>query len=672
MRLIHIARAARRPLFLLSAGRCSLSAASLSSIRLHSTAVPLVDKSAPLGTLREWSSQFYSSPGFSRTHSCGELSPEHDGQSVALSGWALNSRKIGSDLTFLPLRDAHGTVQLVHQISLDSPSEKDLFIRETLLSLTPESVISIKGIVRRRPEAAVQGGSPLGSIEVSVTDLKVLNRACPLPFSTVSKALIPNEEARLKYRYVDLRRPKLQDNIRKRSRAARAARDFLYAHDFVEVETPYLFKSTPEGAREFLVPTRTKGKFYALPQSPQQYKQVLMSASVDRYFQIARCFRDESLGADRQPEFTQIDIEMSFIEMNDIMKLLESLAATIWKEVLGVDIRLPVPRMTYAEAMRRFGSDKPDIRFDMEIQPLIDSIDSGHMVEGLVVKQAHKHLNTKQLQSLRDTVLQENFVHLGGFPKSQDLLFVKITNDNLQSWPQKIRFLSGHPEAAAKLGGVEPGDLVVLNYRKQGYLGPHTIMGRTRLHLSKALIAAGALDIDPSRALSFLWVHDFPLFTPTADIDTASGELALEATHHPFTAPNPEDLHLLPSDPLSVRGLHYDFVLNGQEIGGGSIRAHDPRLQNYIFSEILKIPSEKVQTDFGHLLDALQFGCPPHGGFAFGFDRLMAILCGAPSIRDVIAFPKLAGGDLFVDSPNSVSNERLKEYHIQIEASNNV
>ncbi|KAJ3020446.1 hypothetical protein HKX48_000785 [Thoreauomyces humboldtii] len=540
----------------------------------------------------------------------------------------------------------------------------------------PESIVSARGVVRNRPSDAVNQDQATGQVEVFLRELQVLNPADSLPFSTAPRAKLPSEETRLKYRYVDLRRQALQDNLRKRSLAAHTVRNYLHDKAFVEVETPLLFKSTPEGAREFLVPTRQRGQFYALPQSPQQYKQVLMSASIDRYYQIAKCFRDESLGADRQPEFTQIDLEMSFVRMEDVMELMEGLVKKIWKVVAEVDLVNPFPKMTYKEAMRRFGSDKPDTRFGMEISdvtacfPGISPSEHGStVVEVFKVNQGAAHLSNKELAKLFEQLMAEEFPLLGGKLEPRNLAFVRAPASLEQDWTGKLKFANDHPPdlriALEKaVGGVQPGDLLVFNRRVAGYLGPHTIAGRARLLISKALVTAGHLDL--TATLNFLWIHSFPLFSPTRWPVPAHEQVAYESTHHPFTAPTPESLSELRDDPASVLGQHYDLVLNGQEIGGGSVRVHDPKLQRYIFSEVLGMSEERVERDFGHLLDALRFGCPPHGGMALGFDRLMAILSGAASIRDVIAFPKLSGGDLFVESPAPVSQKALKEYHLSI------
>ncbi|KAI9012792.1 tRNA synthetases class II-domain-containing protein [Gaertneriomyces semiglobifer] len=615
-----------------------------------------------------WPEQIYIGAGAQRTHHCGQLNGSDVGKTVVLCGWALNPRKIGAGMVFLPVRDAHGITQLVLELPADMDSE-NIRLRDHLLAITPESIVCAKGIVRTRPQEAINTALPTGEVEVVLDSIEVLNPADPLPFSTSPRAKPPSQETRLKYRYVDLRQNPLQDHIRKRSLAAHTVRNCLNSQGFVEVETPYLFKSTPEGAREFLVPTRQKGQFYALPQSPQQYKQVLMSGGIDKYYQIARCFRDESLGADRQPEFTQIDVEMSFVGMEDVMSLMEGLVQQLWREVARVDINPPFPRMTYTEAMSRYGSDKPDMRFGMEIADLSDVLPelagSGQTVEAFNVKNGARHFSDKEAKKLRLSVTKETFPHYGSKVEPQDLLFIRVPE--AVHWLQRAKL--PHDSQVTqfvdeRLGGVQPGDMVVLSRRTAALAGPHTIAGRARLLVARALADVGKLNVD--RQLKFLWVHSFPLFTPTTSPETNLEASAFEATHHPFTAPIADQVSLLQTDPGKVIGQHYDLVLNGQEIGGGSIRVHDPRLQRYIFSKILRLPEDKITSDFGHLLDALRFGCPPHGGIALGFDRLMSILCDTESIRDVIAFPKLSGGDLFVESPSSVSDATLSEYHLRI------
>ncbi|KAI8591640.1 aspartyl-tRNA synthetase [Geranomyces variabilis] len=614
---------------------------------------------------------FSLTPGHPRTHKCGDLRDANVGSCVVLNGWSLAPRKIGANIAFLPVRDYTGTAQLVHELDPESPSS--VHLRETLLSLTPESIVCARGTVRSRPADAISPSQATGNVEVVLDSLEVLNPAAQLPFSTAPLAPLPTEENRLKFRYVDLRRPALQRNIRLRALAATTVRQFLNSRDFIEVETPLLFKSTPEGAREFLVPTRAKGQFYALPQSPQQYKQVLMSAGVDRYYQIAKCFRDESLGADRQPEFTQIDMEMSFAGMEDVMEVMEALVKKTWTTALGTKFDGAFPRITYDEAMRRFGSDKPDTRFEMEIcdmsAKLLDASDAGIAIEAFRIPRGSDVLTTKEMTKILDTVTQEAFPLLGGKVAPGDLVFVRVpAAESDKPWLAKVKFISADPahvRTVLAATNAEPGDIIVINRRVAGILGPHTPLGRARLLVSKTLAASNKLDLPPSR-LDFLWVHSFPLFSPTTHPCPAGETPNYESTHHPFTAPTPQTLSHLLHEPQHVLGQHYDLVLNGQEIGGGSVRIHDPHLQRTVFAHILRMSEDRIERDFGHLLAALAAGCPPHAGMALGFDRLVALLCGAASIRDVIAFPKLSGGDLFVESPAGVAREKLEEYHLEI------
>jgi aspartyl-tRNA synthetase len=480
---------------------------------------------------------------------------------------------------------------------------------------------------------------------------------------------------------LDLRRDELQHNIRLRSLTANTVRNYLTENGFTEIETPTLFKSTPEGAREFIVPTRKRGAFYALPQSPQQHKQMLMAAGFDRYFQIARCFRDEDLRADRQPEFTQvrelcfalksrilnfcfpvlqIDLEMSFIKIKDIQDIIEGMVTSIWDKALGKKLTKEMfPHMTYNEAMSKYGSDKPDIRFDMKIDEIgsyMKDVVGDDSVDCMVVKKgsALSGGDLKAMQKVLDLTDDKNFA------------YVKINENNVASWPSKCGTLrqSQHvgkieDELNGKLN-IEQGDLVVVHKRPNYLYGGNTTMGRVRLHLSNLMQEKGLLKLDAER-YKFLWVESFPLFTPDEQ-----GIRTWQATHHPFTAPFDEDIPLLATEPEKVRGQHYDLVLNGMEIGGGSIRIHSPVMQTFILGKVLQLQKFEYKR-FDHLIDALGGGCPPHGGIALGFDRLMAILTKSTSIRDVIAFPKAAGGkDFVVNSPSEVTTAQLNEYGLQL------
>jgi aspartyl-tRNA synthetase len=575
------------------------------------------------------------------------------------------SRKIGADLAFLPLKDAYGVAQVRHK--LVEGDEASRAIREELLSLPVESVVCIEGTVEPRPSFARNEGQNTGEVEISLHSLKVLNPAEKLPFTSVLDAVKPPaEEIRLKHRYVDLRRTQLQSNIRKRAVAASGIRSCLDSRGFVEVETPYLFKSTPEGAREFLVPTREKDHYYALAQSPQQYKQMLMVGGIDRYYQIARCFRDEDLRSDRQPEFTQVDLEMSFATPDAIQEVIEELVVSLWKRIAGIDLaeRYPggsFPRMTYADAMARYGSDKPDTRLGMEVVVITQAICAGTLAasqaaEAFVVRKGLTKLSNKDVKEVA-AALERQLVSSG---LDSTASICKVGEGRATGWADHVFGSNAskvdYVAVSNLLGGVEPGDIVAVGIRPSRPRGGSTAMGRLRLLLGDALAAKRAIDL-PADRYDFLWIEDFPLFSPLENDEgflEAAGihnKLHLKSTHHPFTSPREADIVLIGSNPEAVRGLHYDLVLNGMEIGGGSIRIHDAELQGHVLRDILGLSEDAIERDFGHLLKALSSGCPPHGGIALGFDRLMAILCNASSIRDVIAFPKTVGGDLLVGSP---------------------
>ncbi|KAG2211153.1 hypothetical protein INT47_006272 [Mucor saturninus] len=589
----------------------------------------------------------------SRTHYCGDLRASDDGKKVVLCGWAQSSRDMSQDLIFLPLRDHSGVTQLV--------CKGDEEIKTQIKSLSVESVICVEGIVQKRPEGMGNKKQASGQVEVEITKIYCLNPATPsLPFWP-NGAQLPNEEVRLRYRYLDLRREQLQHNIRLRSLTANTVRNYLSEHGFTEIETPTLFKSTPEGAREFIVPTRKRGQFYALPQSPQQHKQMLMAAGFDRYFQIARCFRDEDLRADRQPEFTQIDLEMSFIKIADIQNIIEGMVTSIWDKALGQTLtKASFPHMTYNQAMREYGSDKPDVRFEMKIadirQDVKDILDETTSMDCMVVKDGARGLSGGDLKAMQKSL-----------DLTSDFAYVKVNEKNLETWPMKCGALRysqqvGGKELNAKLG-VEEGDVVMIHKRDKYLYGGNTTMGRVRLHVSQLMQGKGLLKLDEEK-YKFLWVESFPLFTPDEE-----GKRKWQATHHPFTAPFDEDIDKLAREPSEVRGQHYDLVLNGMEIGGGSIRIHSPVMQTFILEKVLELEKYEYKR-FDHLIDALGGGCPPHGGMALGFDRLMAILTDSSSIRDVIAFPKAAGGkDFVVNSPSAVTTAQLNEYGLSLSSS---
>ncbi|KAJ2783711.1 aspartate--tRNA ligase msd1 [Coemansia javaensis] len=598
-----------------------------------------------------------------RTHTCGELGVQHAGQRVELCGWAQNIRVLSDSLVFVRLRDAYGAVQLLAEQSR-TPGFADQ--RRLLERLGSDSLVGVSGTVVRRPGNTARGEG--AEIELLVDRIRVLNRAGPLPFSPHTAANLPAEEARLAHRHVDLRRPELQRNIRVRSEATMAVRRFMHDNGFVDVETPVLFKSTPEGAREFLVPTRAApGVCYALPQSPQQFKQLLMAAGFDRYYQIARCFRDEDLRADRQPEFTQVDVEMSFVAKDDIQALIERLLQHVWRAVKGVHIETPFRRMSFAEATSRFGSDKPDTRFGLEIAQLPQlSPGDGVVAEALVVPEGAAVFSAKELDQLADLARQ---CQASGESALTSMHKIKEGGaaTGLSRGTLLARWLAGDQAQgsgglAALLGavGAKHGDLVLVSERPAHVTPANTALGRLRTLAARLLRDKGRLSI-PEDRFDFMWIEDFPLFTREAG--DASGPLS--ATHHPFTAPVADDLPLLYSDPAKVRGQHYDLVLNGVELGGGSIRVHDPDVQQYIFGEVLRLAPD-VRASFGHLVAALGHGCPPHGGIALGLDRLVAVLTGAASLRDVIAFPKAASGrDLSMHAPAPTSAAQLAEYGLQ-------
>jgi aspartyl-tRNA synthetase len=591
-----------------------------------------------------------------RTHHCNELRPEHIGQQVALSGWVHSRRDLGG-LIFIDIRDREGRTQSVFD---PSGLVGDIFDRAS--SLRSESVVSVTGTVRQRPAGTNNPKIPTGAIEVVASGLEVLNYAevLPFPVDDPEAASKVNEELRLQYRYLDLRRPEMARNLRLRHKVGTAARLFLDEQGFLEVETPILFKSTPEGAREFLVPSRLHpGHFYALPQSPQQFKQILMAAGVERYFQFAKCFRDEDLRADRQPEFTQIDLEMSFIEREDIYNLIEGLLKRVWKTALGIDIPTPFKRLSFFEALNRFGIDKPDTRFGLEIVDFTDDfrasgfkVFSGTIAAGGVVKA----INAKGLANATQGQMETMTEHAKSFG-AKGLAFIKVENGEWKS--PIVKFFTDVEKAAlSRKLQIEEGDLIL--FAADQWLTACEILGRIRLYCAEVLKAQERLSI-PADRFEFLWVVDFPLLSFDKE------QNRWYSSHHPFTAPVTEDISLLASDPKKVRGQHYDVVVNGVELGGGSIRIHQPDVQKTIFEQILQIPPDMVRARFGYMLEAFRYGCPPHGGIALGFDRLIAILCGTSSIRDVIAFPKTAKGtDLMTESPATVESKQLRDLHIDL------
>jgi aspartyl-tRNA synthetase len=591
-----------------------------------------------------------------RTHHCNELRPANIGQTVVLAGWVHSRRDLGG-LIFIDIRDREGRTQTVFDPS-DLP--KELFDRAA--SLRSESVVSVTGKVRPRPAGTNNTKIATGEVEIMAQALEVLNQADVLPFPVDDPEVASkvNEELRLQYRYLDLRRPEMARNLRLRSKVATAARVYFDQEGFLEVETPILFKSTPEGAREFLVPNRREaGTFYALPQSPQQFKQILMVAGVERYYQLARCFRDEDQRADRQLEFTQIDIEMSFIDREDIYTLVEGLLKRVWKVALGMDIQTPFKRISYQEAMNRFGIDKPDTRFGIEIADFTEEfrsssfkVFSGAIASGGVVKA----INAKGLADATQGQIETMTEYAKGFG-AKGLAFIKVEKGEWKSPIVKF-FSETEKRALTEKLAIEEGDLIL--FAADQWLNACEILGRIRLYCADVLKAKGKLQI-PGDQFNFLWVIDFPLLSFDKE------QNRWYSSHHPFTAPVAEDVPLLKADPRKVRGQHYDIVVNGTELGGGSIRIHQPNVQKTIFEEILQIPPEIAKARFGYMLEAFRYGAPPHGGIALGFDRMIAMLCGTPSIRDVIAFPKTAKGtDLMTESPAQVEPKQLRELHLEL------
>jgi aspartyl-tRNA synthetase len=591
-----------------------------------------------------------------RTHHCNELRPAHIGQTVTLDGWVHSRRDLGG-VIFIDVRDREGRTQTVFD---PSDLSKDLF--ERAAALRSECVVRVTGNVRARPAGTNNAKIATGEIEVAVLQLELLNAAEVLPFPVDDPEVASkvNEELRLKYRYLDMRRPEMAHNLRLRSKVATATRVFMDEQGLLEVETPILFKSTPEGAREFLVPNhRDPGTFYALPQSPQQFKQILMVGGIERYYQLARCFRDEDQRADRQLEFTQIDIEMSFIDREDIYQLVEGMLKRIWKVALGMDLPAPFTRLSFQEAINRFGIDKPDMRFGMELADFTEEfrgsgfkVFSGAIASGGVIKA----LNAKGLAGATQGQV-DTMTELAKSFGAKGLAYIKVEKGEWKS--PIVKFFSEAEKAAltSKLA-IEEGDLIL--FAADQWLIACEILGKIRLYAADVLKSQGKLQI-PSDRFEFLWVIDFPLLSFDKE------QNRWYSSHHPFTAPVAEDIPLLTSDPKKVRGQHYDIVVNGTELGGGSIRIHQPDVQKTVFEQVLQIAPEETRLRFGYMLEAFKYGAPPHGGIALGFDRLLAILCGTPSIRDVIAFPKTAKGvDLMTETPTAVSARQLRDLHIEV------
>ncbi len=583
-----------------------------------------------------------------RTHHCNELRESNIGHTVTLIGWVNSARDHGG-VIFIDLRDREGLTQCVFR------PEEGAEVAQLSHSLREEDVVQVTGIVCKRLEGAENDKMATGALEVVASGLKIVNKSDVLPFQLDKE--LSNEDIRMKYRYLDLRRPRMTKNIRQRSKITSAARRFLDDTGFYEIETPILSNPTPEGARDFLVPSRLNpGKFYALPQAPQQYKQLLMVAGVEKYFQIARCFRDEDLRADRQPEFTQIDLEMSFVGQEDIISIVQGLLGAMFKAGLDIDLANDFPRMTYRDAMDIYGSDKPDTRFDMKITDLADVfaatefkifrgvLDGGGVVRAINAK-GFASITTGQMNRLNEIAVQ------AGLPV-KNLAFIKLENGEYKSPLWKI-FSDSEKEAVTEKMHLEEGDIVFFAAGSRDSVS--TILGRVR---SECAVMMEILK--DSTAFNFLWVVDFPLLAH----DEESGHWA--AVHHPFTRPHPDDIELLEKgDYANVRAVAYDVVLNGYELGGGSIRIHEKELQSKMF-EVLGVTPEEQQIKFAHILDAFRFGAPPHGGLALGLDRIAMLVAGEDSIREVIAFPKNnKGADLMAQSPCEIGLKELREVYVQ-------
>ena len=584
-----------------------------------------------------------------RTHTCGELNLDHVGHTATLCGWVDTIRDFGG-VTFVDLRDRYGITQIVL-----NPDSGDVNA-EAIQKLRNEFVIKVQGNVRSRPEGQENKKLATGEIEFVVKSLEVLNECKTPPFVPGQKDL-PSEDIRLQHRYLDLRRPKMIETLTLRSRIIKAMRDYAEKHQFVDIETPILGRSTPEGARDYLVPSRVfNGKFYALPQSPQIYKQIMMVAGYDRYIQVARCFRDEDLRADRQPEFTQLDLEMSFVDSEDVIGIIDGMMQKLAKEILDVDLELPLPQMTYDEAMTRFGHDAPDLRFGMEIVDCTDVAaqtefkvfrsvaEAGNYVRGINATGAAPKFSRKRIDELT-TMVKEDFGAKG-------LAWFRCEEDGSLFSPIAKNFTPEHLEEIKTRFEAKPGDLLL-------FIADTWEVSCKALYALRKRMGAELELYDPKQ-MHFSWVVEFPMFDHDPEEDR------WVAMHHPFTAPRDQDVELLNTDPGKSRAKAYDLVINGYEAGGGTIRIHDSSVQQKVF-ELLGLDEQSAEERFGFLLDALRYGAPPHGGIALGIDRVVMIFAGLDNIRDCIAFPKTQKAyDMMTEAPNVVESKQLEELGIQL------
>lgn len=585
-----------------------------------------------------------------RTHTCGELTEALAGETVTLCGWVDSYRDHGGGL-FIDLRDRYGLTQVVF-----NPPDTSAETIEASKTLRAEYVVKIVGTVAARPEGMANHKMATGAIEVRVTELELLNESMTPPVSPSGKDT-PNEDLRLKHRYLDLRRPEMQRIMMQRASMIKSMRNHFAANDFIDVETPVLGRSTPEGARDYLVPSRVHGgSFYALPQSPQLYKQILMIAGYDRYVQVARCFRDEDLRADRQPEFTQLDVEMSFVDQDDILGIIDELVVKLAKEELNIDVTLPLPRMTYDEAMERFGHDAPDLRFGLELIDCSDlangcgfgvfsgAVEAGGNVRAINVKQGTKKYSRRGIDGLT------NYAKEFG---AKGLAWFKVEENGDLGGAIKKFFDADLLAKFKERLDAEPGDLIL--FAADNYAGTCKVLHALRTKIGKEM------ELYDANAMNFSWIMEFPMFEHDADEDR------WQAMHHPFTAPLPEHLELLDTDPGKCRAQAYDLVINGSEAGGGTIRIHDAKTQEKVFS-LLGIDEATQQERFGFLLDALQYGAPPHGGIALGIDRWVMLFAKLDNIRDCIAFPKTQkAADMMTEAPGTVDKKQLKELSIKLD-----